>query len=128
MPALKVVTNDLKIQGADLYEENGKAYYTLTYILVGYDPAAFEFFDGSTIYAVESYERNGLKVTFKMDVTNCSAVWPHLRVNGQTWDGASNKADSKGDVKITVTTKSITVNGKTYTLKGQYSMPTVVVS
>jgi len=132
MPSILVAgDNYMKIQGADIYEEDGKLYYTLSYRIANYDPSKFEFFDGTTIYAFESYEMNGLTVTFKFNLSDKAAgfnLWPHLRVNGTNWDGAANVADSKGDVKVSVTTETITFNGKTYTLKAQYSMPTVVVA
>ncbi len=123
MPSLDVIEGAVSsITAADIIEENGKVYYVLTYTVIGYDPATFEFFDGDTVYAVESYDVNGTTVIFKMDITNCSAVWPHLRIDGTPWNGTN------GDVKITVTEKSISLNGKTYTLKTQYSMPTVVIA
>ena len=131
MPSLLVCENYLKIQGADLYEEGGKVYYTLTYHVAGYDPSTFEFFDGNTVYAVESIENDGFVVTFKINVTDMgagAALWPHLKVNGNKWDGANNTSSNNGDVKVSATTKTITLDGKTYTLKVQYSMPTVVVA
>ena len=133
MPIIQVVSgsNYMKILGADIYKENNKLYYTLSYRIANYDPSKFEFFDGSTIYAVESYAMNGLTVTFKFNLTDKAAgfnLWPHLRVNGKNWDGATNASSSNGDVKVAVTTETITLNGKTYTLKAQYDMPTVVVS
>ena len=131
MPSLSVCENFMKIQGADIYEEDGKVYYTLTYLVANYDPSTFEFFDGNTIYEVESYSADGALVTFKFNITDKDAgftLWPHLRVNGNKWDGANNTSSSNGDVKVSATTETITLNGKTYTLKVQYSMPTVVVA
>ncbi len=131
MPSLSICENYMKIQGADIYEEDGKLYYTLTYLIGNYDPAAFEFFDGNTIYEYEGYDVDGGLVTFKFNLTDKAAgyaLWPHLRVNGANWDGANNTSSSNGDVKVSVTTETITFNGKTYTLKAQYSMPTVVVA
>ena len=131
MPSLLVCENYLKIQGADLYEEGGNVYYTLTYHVAGYDPFTFVFFDGDTVYGVESIENDGFVVTFKINVTDMgagAALWPHLKVNGNKWDGANNTSSNNGDVKVSAATKTITLDGKTYTLKVQYSMPTVVVA
>jgi hypothetical protein len=128
MPAIRRVTNAMSIVGADLIEEDGKIYYTLTYKMIGYDPANVEFFDNGTIYEVVAVEQNGLNYTFKIDPTKYGSIWPHLRVNGQMWDGANNTSSGNGDVKISVTEKSITYGGKVYTIKNQYSMPTIVVS
>jgi hypothetical protein len=127
MPTVTRVKNDCAIIGADLYEEGGKLYYTLTYRIAGYDPASFEFFDGGTIYEVVDIEQNGIFYTFKIDASKYDAIWPHLRVNGNNWDGAANASSSNGDVKVAVTTKSVSFGGKTYTLKNQWSMPTIVV-
>lgn len=121
-PTPTPVEKKAEIQSADLFVEGEKVYYTLTYTVSGYDPATFEFFDKVTIYDC-TYEADGTTVTFKFDVTNYTeALWPHLRIDGANWDG------SKGDVKVPVTEKSVELGGKTYTLKNQYEMPTVVVS
>ena len=124
MPTLVVIQAVSAITSADIVEENGSVYYVLTYNVVGYDPATFEFFDGNTVFPVESYSVDGNNVTFKMNITNVSAgtIWPHLRVNGVNWDG------DKGDVKVACETETIELNGKTYTLMVQYEMPTVVVA
>ena len=121
MPTLIVLEAVANVTKADLFVENDRVYYTLTYNVIGYDPATFEFFDGSTIYEYESYSVNGSTVVFKFDVTDYSGeLWPHLRINGANWDG------DKGDVKVDVATKTIQHNGRTYTLKEQWDMPTVV--
>ena len=126
MPSLYITEGTyLNIRGADIYEENGKAYYSFTYLVAGYDPATFEFFDSDTVLAVESINNvNGL-VTFKINVTDMSvgtSFYPHLRINGEKWDGAN------GDVKISVATKLIVVGEKTYTIKVEYSMPVIAVA
>ena len=121
MPSLMVVEAVAKTTKADLFVENDRVYYTLTYTVIGYDPATFEFFDGSTIYAYESFSVNGSTVVFKFDVTDYTVeVWPHLRIDGANWNGTN------GDVKVSTTTKSVELNGRTYTLKEQWGMPTVV--
>jgi hypothetical protein len=89
--------------------------------VIGYDPATFEFFDGSTIYEYESFTANGSTVVFKFDVTDYAGdLWPHLRIDGVKWDGAN------GDVKVDTPTKTIEFGGRTYILKEQWDMPTVV--
>ena len=121
MPSLIVLEAVANVTKADLFVENNRVYYTLTYNVIGYDPATFEFFDGSTIYEYENYSVNGSTVVFKFDVTDYSGeLWPHLRINGANWDGAN------GDVKVDVATKTIQHNGRTYILKEQWDMPTVV--
>ena len=123
MPSVSVVQAVASISSADLIVENDKVYYTLTYEVIGYDPASFEFFDGNTVYPVESIVTNGNYVTFKLNVSdNPVDIWPHLRIEGKNFDG------NKGDVLLTVATKSVTHGGKVYTLKTQYSMPTLVVT
>ncbi len=131
MPSLYVEEeNYLNIRGADIYEEDGKAYYTLTYLVSGYDPASFEFFNGSTVYEIESLENNNGLVTFKFDLTDKEIgfeLWPHLKVNGEMWDGANNTTSSNGDVKVSVTTRLVTIGEKTYIIRNQYSIPTITV-
>ena len=129
MPALLVVAqNYIRISSVDLYVENNKVYYTLTYRVIGYDPASVQFFDGNTIYAAEIVKSAGCFVTYKIDATNLTAVWPHLKVNGKMWDGKGNQASGNGDVKFTeFKEKSVTLNGRTYTLKAQHDMPSMVV-
>jgi hypothetical protein len=121
MPSLIVVEAVSKVTKADLFVENDRVYYTLTYEVIGYDPATFEFFDGSTIYAYESFSVNGNTVVFKFDITDYTVeVWPHLRIDGTPWNGTN------GDVKVDTATKSVVLNGRTYTLKEQWDMPSVV--
>ena len=121
MPSLIVVEAVSKVTKADLFVENDRVYYTLTYEVIGYDPATFEFFDGSTIYEYESFTANGSTVVFKFDVTDYAGeLWPHLRIDGVKWDGAN------GDVKVDTPTKTIEFGGRTYILKEQWDMPTVV--
>lgn len=117
----KVAPRAAEITGADLFIENDRVYYTLTYNVNGYDPATFEFFDGSTIYAYESFTVNGNTVVFKFDITDYTKeVWPHLRIDGNPWNGTN------GDVKVDTATKSVELNGRTYTLKEQWDMPSVI--
>ena len=122
MPIIKVVDNYLKITGADLVLENDKLYYVLTYTMAGYDPSGIEFFDSST-YEVAEVKQNGFSYSFKFDAEKYGAITPHLKVNGNKWDSVNNKTSSNGDVIFSVTTKSITFNGKVYTLQVKWNMP-----
>lgn len=127
MPALLVVAeNYIRISSVDLFIENNKVYYTLTYRVIGYDPNSVQFFDSNTIYAAEVIRSAGCFVTYKIDATNLTAIWPHLRVNGKNWDGTGNQPSGNGDVKFTeFKEKTVTLNGKNYTLKNQYDMPSM---
>ena len=121
MPSLIVVEAVSKVTKADLFVENDRVYYTLTYEVIGYDPATFEFFDGDFVYAYENFTASGNTVVFKFDITDYTKeVWPHLRIEGNPWNGTN------GDVKVDTATKSVELNGRTYTLKEQWDMPSVV--
>ena len=123
MPSLVVTTAVAQPTSVDIVEENGSVYYILTYNVIGYDISTFEFFDNATIYVYDTPIVDGNNVTFRFNITDLPVdVWPHLRINGVNWDG------DNGDVKVACTTKTIELNGKTYTLKVQYDMPTVVIA
>lgn len=123
MPSLMVVQAIAKATKADIFVDNNKVYYTLTFTVIGYDPADFEFFDNDTIYKYESISAQGNTVVFIFNITgNTGEIWPHLRINGVKWDGAN------GDVKVDTPTKIIEHNGITYVLREQYDMPTMVHS
>ena len=129
MPSVKVATNALSISNVDLIEKDGSVYYTLTYYMIGYNPETFRFFDGNTTYAVEYYETEGFYVTFYVNVTDYDSgttLWPHLEIDGQKWNGTNNTASSNGDINFSPAGKTITLNGRTYELKTQWSMPTVI--
>ena len=123
MPIIKVVDNYLKITGADLVSENDKLYYVLTYTIAGYDLSVIEFFNNDTVYEVAEVEQDGFSYRFKIDVEKYSSIYPHLKVNSNKWDSVNNKTSSNGDVIFSVSTKSITFNGKVYTLQTKWSMP-----
>lgn len=123
MPSLMVVQAVAKVTKADIFVDNDKVYYTLTYTVIGYDPADFEFFDNSTIYRYENISAQGNTVVFIFNITGYTGeIWPHLRINGVNWD------DAKGDVKVDTPTKTIEHNGILYVLREQYDMPTMVHS
>lgn len=141
MPSLTVSAYDstspiCELTGVDLVVEGDKIYYTFTYNNRGYDKSTYEFFDGSNVLDVyEIYEEakgdNITSLTFKIDVTDMAAgtFYPHLRIDGTNFDG------NKGDILINGSSvtdyeagKSVTLNGKTYTLKTSYNMPTLVVN
>ena len=118
MPAISVVAAVANITAADIVVEGDQVYYLLTYNIIGYNPESFEFFDGSTIYEYESISQNGNSYTFRFNRTgNTGAIWPHLRIDGENFDG------NKGDVLLSVETKTVTHGGITYTLSKQYGMP-----
>ena len=123
MPIIKVVENYLKITGADLVLENDKLYYVLTYTIAGYELSNIQFFDDSTVYEVAEVEQNGFTYSFKIDAEKYGTLYPHLKVNNNKWDSVNNKTSSNGDVIFSVSTKSITFNGKIYTLQTKWSMP-----
>ena len=125
MPSLVVTTAVSQPTSVDIVEENGAVYYVLTYKVIGYDVSTFEFYDNATIYAYETPIVDGNNVTFKFNITDMTDdLWPHLRIDGTPWNGPGQN----GDVKVACTTKTIELNGKTYTLKDQYGLPTVVIA
>ena len=125
MPSLVVTTAVSQPTSADIVEENGSVYYILTYKVIGYDIATFEFYDGNTIYVYDTPIVDGNNVTFRFNITDLTVdVWPHLRIDGTPWNGVGQN----GDVKVACTTKTIELNGKTYTLKSQWDLPTVVIA
>ena len=120
---LSLPSNDryyVSVKGADIFVENDRVYYEITYNTT-LDPATFVFFNGSTTYTYESYKVDGTTVVFRFDVTDYTyGLIPHLKINGVYYGHKS------GDVIFkTVTSETFEFNGKTYTLTLYYDMPTL---
>lgn len=109
---------------------DGKVYYVFTGTSTGYTADDFVFFDGSTKYKLlTSFGEDTF--TFKIDVTELAVgtIYPHLEVGGVYYVNGKN---SNGDIRdngLTFTNgQSVRLGNKIYTIKTEYSMPTLVIS
>lgn len=121
----------IMVTGADVVSEDDHVYYTFTFGVAGYTAEDFTIFDGSTVYTIASSSVEGNQLTLKIDVTDMAAgqIYPHLRLKGENYNNGSNKA---GDILLApagyTAGKSVTFNGKSYTLTTAYDMPTLVIA
>ena len=124
---------EIAVLTADVVIENGRVYYVFTGSSIGYTADQFELFDGNTVLPLEV--TLGVK-TFEMktditDMAKGTVFYPHLRLIIDAENGLKlnyeNGANANGDIRdkgLTFTDgKSVTLNGKTYKLTSQYSMP-----
>ncbi len=124
MPALGTSADKVTPLGADLYEEDGSVYYTLTLEVIGYDTSKFEFFHNNLVLGVTEIEQNGISYTFKMKLEDFSGnFYPHLRIDGQNWTGVN----ANGDIQLSVKEKLVAYGDKYILLTTDYSMPIIKV-
>ncbi len=123
--------NFFQVLLADLVVEGDKVYYVFSGNMVGYKAEDVKFFDGATSF---DFELTNTPTTFvmKIDVTDLATgtkVYPHISLNGENYD---NGANANGDVRDNGLSyengKSVTLNGKTYAINTEWSMPVLSVS
>ena len=107
-----------------------KVYYVFAGDSTGYTAEDFVIFDGLVELDFEATFTEDTFV-FKCDVTDMKAgtFYPHMTVENVNYDnGGANKNGDIRDRGLTfVDGQSVTLNGKTYTIVKEYSMPTLVV-
>jgi hypothetical protein len=91
------------------------------------------FFDTALSYTGDSLDITfGLKTfTLKIDCTDFAAgtYYPHMKVGGSNYEnGANANGDLRGNGLAWTNGKSVTLNGRTYKLNTEWSMPTLVIS
>lgn len=114
---------------------DGKVYYVFAGNSTGYEAEDFVIFDGTKELKFTASFTDETFV-FKCDVTDMAAgtFYPHMKVEGNPYNNgkaADTTAGKNGDVLghgLTFTNgQSVTLNGKTYTIKLEWEMPTLVV-
>lgn len=118
--------------GADVVLENEHVYYVFTFTNAIYTVDDYTFFDGDTTYAIASSSTEGDQLTIKIDVTDVAAgtqIYPHLKLKGVNYaNGENNNGDLLIGTDGYTAGKSVTFNGKSYTLQTSWGMPTMVVA
>ena len=110
---------------------DGKPYYVLSGTSTGYVAEDLLLFDGVTKYP--------FTVTFgedtfvmKVDLSEYregNVIWPHISMAGVNYvNGANNAGDVRGNGLVFENGQSVTYNGLVFSIKEQYSMPTLVVT
>ena len=134
-PAI-VATRDIEFVGlrvlkAGVEVEGDKVYYVFSGTSYGYTAEDLQFFDNAKVYDLIT-EFTDTTFTFKIDVTLLTpgtVIYPHLRLKGVVY---ANNSNSNGDIcgnGLTFTDKqSVTLNGQTYTIVREWSMPTLRVT
>jgi hypothetical protein len=127
--------NQFTVLTADIVTENGRVYYVFTGTSIGYTADDLLFFDTATSL---SYTGDALDITFglktftlKIDCTDFAAGQynPHMKIDGTNYaNGANANGDLRGNGLTWTEGKSVTLNGKTYKLVTNWSMPSLVVS
>ncbi len=109
-----------------------RVYYVFGFDSIGYDEDEFTFFDGTTEYEIAVFEKDMDSVVVKIDVTDLAAgttIYPHLSLNGTNYaNGANANGDIRGDDLVYEDGQSVTLNGKTYAIAEEWSMPTLVIT
>jgi hypothetical protein len=117
---------------AYLLQDGDKVYYVLEFNNVGYEASDYVFFNKSTIYSVAKTESTARTMTFYFDVTDwtsADSIWPHLTVAGTNYvNGANANGDIRGNQLEFTNGETLTVNGKTYTISSQWSMPVLTIT
>lgn len=128
----KAIVRDTTVTGADIYTENDRLYYTLTFKNNGFTAEDYVFFHdgGIVVNPMKAEEKDGY-ITFTFDFTDRevgSRFNPHALVGGRVYlNGANDKGDVRGN-QLVFTGKTIELGGKSYKLFANYSMPTVDIA
>lgn len=108
---------------------DGRVYYVFSGDSIGYNVEDLEFFDGSTIYSI-IVEFDATTFTLKIDVTDLAptTIYPHLNVGGSKYEnGANANGDIRGNGLTYTNGQSVILDGKSYTINTEWSMPTLVI-
>ena len=110
---------------------DGKVYYVFSGNSTCYDAEDLVFFDGAETYKlITSFTEDTF--VFKIDATDLPAgltIYPHLSIEGRNYNnGANANGDIRGNGLTFTNGQSVKHGGKVYTIKTQYSMPTLVIA
>ena len=117
---------------ADIYEEGGRVYYTLTFENYGFSADEYVFFNdgGVVVEFIKAEEKDGY-ITFTFDLTDREVGLrfnPHAIVGGKMYiNGANKNGDIRGN-KLVFTAENIVSGDKIFKLFAYYYMPTVDVT
>ena len=114
---------------------NGRVYYVFSGNSVGITSDDLKFFDKAVNFDF-TCEFTATTFVLKIDVTDYEAsdfeggtIYPHLKVNEMNYDnGANGNGDIRGRGLTFTEGQSVTLNGKTYTIKKAWEMPILVIS
>ena len=109
---------------------DGRVYYVFSGNSTGITADQLEFFDSGKTFDIIC-EFTYTTFVFKIDVTDMAAgtIYPHLRIDGMNYENGANSNGDIRDLGLTFTDgQSVTLNGKTYTIKKEWSMPTLVIN
>lgn len=112
-----------------------RVYWVFVFDNVGYAAEDYEFFEGTTVLEATS-EIVGKRAVFKIDVTeidetkfNGGMINPHLRLCESNYsNGANSNGDLRGDQLVYTDGQSVTLGDRVYTIKTNYSMPSLVIT
>ena len=108
---------------------DGRVYYVFSGDSIGYAAEDLEFFDGANVYNI-IVEFDATTFTLKIDVTDLAptTIYPHLNVGGSKYEnGANANGDIRGNGLTYTNGQSVILNGKSYTINTEWSMPTLVI-
>lgn len=118
------------VLNAGVQVEGDKVYYVFSGDCTVYTAEDIVFFDGVKEFKYTTEVADG-KFVLKVDVTDMElgTIYPHIRIGGTNYE---NGANANGDVRDNGLTfiegQCVSLNGKIYTIKTQYSMPTLVIT
>lgn len=117
----------INVLNADIVAENGNVYYEVYANIYGYTVDQLEMSDGGLKYALHSYSVKDGVTTLRYDITREYKLYPHIKVDGKWYVNNKNNA---GDVIASAVQegKSLSVNGRTYTIGDKYGMPVPLVT
>lgn len=121
----------LRVLKASVELEGDKVYYVFSGTSYGYTAEDLQFFDNAKIFDLIT-EFTDTTFTFKIDVTHLTpgtVVYPHLRLKGEVYaNGSNSNGDILGNGLTFSDGQSVTLNGQTYTIVREWSMPTLRVA
>ena len=122
-----VNAKSINVINADIVTENGKVYYELYANIYGYTVDQIEMSDGDIKYTLDSYSVENGVTTLRYDITREYKFYPHIKVDGKWYVNDKNNA---GDVIAPAVEegKSISVNGRTFTIGDKWGMPVPLVT
>ena len=117
----------INVLNADIVTENGNVYYEVYANIYGYTVDQLEMSDGDIKYALHSYSVKDGITTLRYDITREYKLYPHIKADGKWY---VNNKNNVGDVIASAVQegKSLSVNGRTFTIGDKYGMPVPLVT
>lgn len=120
------------ILNASIELVDGRVYYVFSGTSTGYKAEDILLFDGSDKPKLTESTFTEDTFVIKYDVTDRAigtTFYPHMALCDQNYNnGANANGDVRGNGLTYVNGQNVTLNGKKYTIKTEWSMPTLVVS